>query len=131
MSRYISLGIALDQDIGVAGLFIAGDGGVGSNDFLALDFAGLGIRDIEFGSEGNVLANGQAEDAVFGGQLKAIDGRVVGDLGLLGDGEFLEVDRIQDLLESRLLLFCMMLVHCRERAYVGGSEMVARQQTYG
>lgn len=59
-----------------------------------------------------MLANGQTENAVFGRQLEAVDGGVVRDLGLFGDGELLELGGIKHLLVLGLLLFCVTLVSC-------------------
>jgi hypothetical protein len=45
-----------------------------------------------------VLADGQAEDAVGGGQGEAVDGGVVREDGLLGERELLEDGGVKDLL---------------------------------
>jgi hypothetical protein len=90
--------VALDEQVEVAGVDIGGDGGVGTDDLFVGDGLGLGVLDIEVGGDGDVLANGQAEDAVRGGQGEAVDGGVVGEDGLFGEREFLEDGRVKDLL---------------------------------
>lgn len=55
-----------------------------------------------------MLANGQTEDAVRGGESEAVDGGVVREDGLLGEGEFLEDGWVKD-----LLLLCRMVVLVR------------------
>ena len=45
-----------------------------------------------------MLTDGQAEDAVRGGQGEAVDGSVVGKDGLLGKRELLEDGGVKDLL---------------------------------
>ena len=45
-----------------------------------------------------MLADGQAENAVRGGQGEAVDGGVVGEDGLFGERELLEDGRVKDLL---------------------------------
>jgi len=50
------------------------------------------------GAEGDVLADGQAQDAVRGRELEAVDGGVVGDFSLFGEREFLEFIRVEDFL---------------------------------
>jgi hypothetical protein len=90
--------VALDEQVEVAGVDIGGDGGVGTDDLLVGDGLGLGVLDVEVGGDGDVLANGQAEDAVRGGQGEAVDGGVVGEDGLFGEREFLEDGRVKDLL---------------------------------
>lgn len=102
--------VALDEQVEVAGVDIGGDGSVGADDFLVGHGLGLGVLDVEVGSEGDVLADGQAEDAVRGGQAKAVDGGVVGEDGLLGEREFLKVGGIKDLLGfwgGQWMLFCV------------------------
>lgn len=101
-------GVALDEQVEVAGVDIGGDGSVGADDLLVGDNLGLGVLDIKVGGEGNVLANGQAEDAVGRGQGEAVDGGVVGEDGLFGKREFLEDSRVKD-----LLLFCGIVVSVR------------------
>lgn len=96
MARDVAGGIALDNEVEVAGFDIGGDRGVGAGDFFALDFASLGVGDIESRGERDVLADGKAEDAIVGGELEAVDGGVVRDLLLLGDGELLELVRLED-----------------------------------
>lgn len=68
---------------------VGGDGGVRADDFLGL--AGNGS------SEGDVLADGQAEDIGGTRQGKAVDGDVVRDLSLFLEDEVLELGRVQDL----------------------------------
>lgn len=96
VARDVACGIAFDDEVEVAGFDIGGDGGVGSYDFLAVNLRGLGVGHVEGCGEGDVLTDGKAEDAVLGGQLEAVNGGVVGDLGLLGDGEGLELVRLED-----------------------------------
>lgn len=88
MAGDISLRVALDEEVEVSRVHIAADGGVRSHDFLVLGLVGLGVCHVKVGGEGNVLANGKAEDGLFCGKLEAVDGGVVGGLGFLGDGEF-------------------------------------------
>ena len=45
-----------------------------------------------------MLADGQAEDAVRGGQGEAVDGSVVGEDGLFGERELLVDGGVKDLL---------------------------------
>jgi hypothetical protein len=90
--------VALDEQVEVAGVDIGGDGSVGAHDFLVGGGLGLGVLNIEVGGDGDVLADGQAEDAVRGGQGEAVDGGVVGEDGLLGQRELLEDGWVKDLL---------------------------------
>jgi hypothetical protein len=90
--------VALDEQVEVAGVDIGGDGSVGAHDFLVGGGLGLGVLDIEVGGDGDVLADGQAEDAVGGRQGEAVDGGVVGEDGLLGERELLEDGWVKDLL---------------------------------
>lgn len=57
-------GVGLDEEIEVALVLIGGDGRVGADDFFGL--AGDG------GGEGNVLADGEAEDIGGIGELEAV-----------------------------------------------------------
>lgn len=63
----VALGVALDQEIEVTGLVVAGDGRVGAHDLL--DLAVLLRKD---GANGDVLADGEAEDRLRGGKLEAV-----------------------------------------------------------
>ena len=90
--------VALDEQVEVAGVDIGGDGGVGTNDLLVGHGLGLGVLDVEVGGDRDVLADGQTEDAVRGGQGEAVDGGVVGEDGLFGERELLEDGRVKDLL---------------------------------
>jgi len=90
--------VALDEQVEVAGVDIGGDGGVGTDDLFVGHGLGLGVLDVEVGGDGDVLANGQAEDAVRGGQGEAVDGGVVGEDGLFGERELLEDGWVKDLL---------------------------------
>lgn len=90
--------VALDEQVEVAGVDIGGNRSVRAHDLLVGDGLSLGILDIEVGGERDVLANGQAEDAVRGRQGEAVDGGVVGEDLLLGEREFLEDGRVKDLL---------------------------------
>jgi len=90
--------VALDEQVEVAGVDIGRDGSVGTNDLLVGDGLSLGVLDIEVGGDRDVLADGQTENAVRGGQSEAVDGGVVGEYGLFGQREFLEDGRIKDLL---------------------------------
>lgn len=85
----VALRVGLDEQVEVTGLMVGGDGGVRADDFLGLTGNG--------GSQGDVLADGQTEDISRTGQGEAVDGDVVGDLGLLLEDEFLELGRVQDL----------------------------------
>lgn len=77
MSRDVPRRVRFDEEVEVAGVDIAGDWGVGADDFLVADDFGFGVFDVEVGAEGDVLADGQAEDAVGAGQGEAVDGCVV------------------------------------------------------
>jgi hypothetical protein len=90
--------VALDEQVEVAGVDIGGYGGVGTNDLLVGDGLSLGILDVEVGGDRDVLADGQTEDAVRGGQGEAVDGGVVREDGLFGKRELLEDGRVKNLL---------------------------------
>lgn len=63
-------GVGFDEQVEVAGLVVAGDWGVGADDF----FVGVvGLR--EGGGDGDVLANREAEDGGWGGEFEAVAGR--------------------------------------------------------
>lgn len=62
-------GVRLDDEVDMALVFVRGDGRVRADDFLGL----AGDR----GGERNVLADGEAEDISWAGQLEAVNGRVV------------------------------------------------------
>lgn len=66
---------------------IRGYGGVGADDLFGFRGAGFGVCDGEGGGEGDVLADGEAEDGCGGGECEAVDGCVVGDDGFGGEGE--------------------------------------------
>jgi hypothetical protein len=65
--RDVALRVGLDQEIKVAGLVITGDGGIRADDLLG-SAIGLGKRS----ANGDVLADGKAEDRVAGGQLESV-----------------------------------------------------------
>lgn len=90
--------VALDKQVEVAGVDIGGDGCVGTDDLFVGDGLSLRVLDIEVGSDRDVLADWQTEDAVRGGQSEAVNGSVVGKDGLFGQRELLENGRIKDLL---------------------------------
>lgn len=94
----VSGGVALDEQVEVARVYIGGDGSVGAHNLLVGDGLGLGVLDVEVGGDGDVLADGQAEDAVGSGQGEAVDSGVVGEDGLFGKRELLEDGRVKDLL---------------------------------
>jgi len=71
----------------VARFPIRGYGGVGADDLFGFRGAGFGVCDGEGGGEGDVLADGEAEDGCGGGECEAVDGCVVGDDGFGGEGE--------------------------------------------
>jgi hypothetical protein len=58
----VSGGVGLDEEVDVAVVFVGGDGGVRADDFLAVDGSG----------EGDVLADGEAEDVGRAGKGKTI-----------------------------------------------------------
>jgi hypothetical protein len=62
-------GVALDEEVEVAGILVRGYGGVGADDF----FLGLG----EFSGDRYVLADGEAEDVRWAGEGKAVS-KVIG-----------------------------------------------------
>lgn len=68
----VALRVGLDKEIKVAGLVVAGDGGIRADDLL-----GCAIRLGQRCANGDVLADGKAEDRVAGGQLEAVT--VVGE----------------------------------------------------
>ena len=78
MSANVSSRITLDHEIKVARMHIAADGRVRSHDLFMFRLARLLVFDVEVRCEGDVLADGQAEDAVLRGQLEAVDCGVVG-----------------------------------------------------
>jgi len=90
--------VALDEQVKVAWVDIGRDRGVGTDDLFVGDSLSLWVLDVEVGSDRDVLANGQTEDAVRGGQGEAVDGGVVGEDGLFGERELLEDGRVKDLL---------------------------------
>lgn len=106
MSGDVTLGIALDEKIEVSWLMVARDWCVRTNDLFALDIAALRVGHIESCAERDMLADGQAEDAVFGGKLESVNGGVVRDLGLLGDGEFLEIVGVKHFLVTWCCWLC-------------------------
>lgn len=60
-------GVGLDQQVEVAGLVVAADGGVGPHDLLA---AAVGLGDV--GADGDVLPDRQAEDRRRRGELEPV-----------------------------------------------------------
>lgn len=94
MARDVTGRVGLHDEVEEAGLDVGGDGGVGAHDYLGLGYAIL-IGDIEGSGERDVLPDGQAEDVGVVGELEAVDGGVVRNLGLFGDGEFLEGVRVE------------------------------------
>lgn len=120
----IASGVGLDQKVKVARLVVARDGGIGAHDLLG-GAIGLG----QFGANGDVLADGEAEDRIGGGERETVASRgrsaqaqgkatqggtgragghshgdIVGDDGLLLELELLEGIGLQDLLELCQLL---------------------------
>lgn len=65
-------GVRLDEQVEVAGLVVTGDGGVGPDDLLG-GAIGLG----QLGANGDVLADGKAEDRVRGGEGETVAEDVV------------------------------------------------------
>lgn len=63
----VTLGVRLDEQVKVAGLVVAGDGGVGADNLLG-GAVGLG----EGCADGDVLADGEAEDRLGRGELEAV-----------------------------------------------------------
>jgi hypothetical protein len=91
--------VALDEDIEVAGSSVIGNGSVGTQNLLVGGDLGLWVLDRQGGSERDVLADGQTEDGVGAGETKAVDGCVVRQNHLFGQGELLESGGIEDLLD--------------------------------
>lgn len=58
----VACGVALDEEVKVAGGRVIGDGGVGAEDLFLGGGAGLGVGDGEGGGEGDVLAGWETED---------------------------------------------------------------------
>ena len=75
-----------------------------------------------------MLADGEAEDAIFGGEAESVDGSVVRDLGLLGDREFLELIWLEDRLWRGLSNRCRCWCWCRCLGSWGGSGAVGESQ---
>lgn len=63
----VALRVRLDQEVEVAGLVVAGDGRVGAHNLLC---RAVGLGDGR--ADGDVLADGEAEDVVALGQLEAV-----------------------------------------------------------
>lgn len=59
---YVAGGVGLDQEGELALVIVGGDGCVGAHDILAVDA----------GSDGDVFADGEAEDVVSAGEIKAV-----------------------------------------------------------
>lgn len=85
----VTLGIRLDEQVEIACLMVRGNGGVRADDLLGLTGDAGGERDM--------LTDGQTQDVGGVGQSKAVDGDIVGDLGLLLQSEMLEFGGVQDL----------------------------------
>lgn len=112
--RDVALRVGLDEEVEVAGLVVAGDGSIGTDNLLGVA-VGLGERS----ANGDVLADGEAENGVARGQLEPIargatlvrackglpswhgvlslHGYIVGDDGLLLELKLLEDIWLQDL----------------------------------
>jgi hypothetical protein len=60
----IASGVRLDEEVKVALVFVRGDGCVRANDFFGLTSDG--------GAEGDVLADGEAEDVLLAGELETV-----------------------------------------------------------
>lgn len=60
-------GVGLDQEVKVAGLVVARDGGVGAHDLLG-GAIGLGA----VGADGDVLADGKAKNTLLGGEAEPV-----------------------------------------------------------
>lgn len=67
--RDVALRVGLDEEVEVAGLVVAGDRSVGSYDLLG---GPVGLR--AGSADGDVLADGEAEDGVWRGELEAVAG---------------------------------------------------------
>lgn len=63
----VALGVGLDEEVEVAGLVVTGDGGVGADDFLC---GAIGLLDR--GADGDVLADGEAENRGLCGELESV-----------------------------------------------------------
>lgn len=119
----VALGVRLDEQVKVTRLVVARDGGVGANNLL-----GLAVGLLERSANGDVLADGEAEDGRRRGELEAVaaqcqrcytflggrllvfsdvnlHGDIVGDDRLLLKLKLLEEIRLEDLLK-----FCKELV---------------------
>ena len=85
----VTLRVSLDEQVEVAGFIVGGDGGVRADDLLGLAF--------DCSSEGNVLADGEAEDVGGAGESEAVDCDVVGDFVLFLEEEVLKFGGVEDL----------------------------------
>ena len=77
--RNVTGGVGLDEEVEVAGLVVAGDGGVGADDFFGRA-VGLG----EVGCDRDVLTDWKAEDGVLGWEGESVPVRGLAR-GLLGE----------------------------------------------
>lgn len=130
MSADVASGVALDEDIEVAGSSVVGNGSVRTQNLLVGDDVSLGVLDGQGGSQRDVLANGQAEDRGGARETEAVDGSVVREDNLFGQGELLESGGIKDLLDL-CVDWSVVSRHCRERekALTVVEELVAGQSS--
>lgn len=129
----VALRVGLDEEVEVSRLVVAGDGGVGADDFLGAA-VGLGKR----GADGDVLADGESENGVARGKLEPVaasmlakrrrrhnvrgrgrdlHGDIVGNDSLLLELELLEYIRLEDLLDA-----CSLSSDIRSRG--GGARLL-------
>lgn len=126
----VASGVGLDEDIEVAGSSVVGNGGVGTENLLVGDDLSLGVLDGQGGSQGDVLADGQTEDGGGARETEAVDGSVVREDNLVGQGELLESGGIEDFLDL-CRNWSGLCQNCREREKVLTvvEELVASQSS--
>jgi len=71
VSRNVTGRVRFDEEVEVALVIVGGDRGIGADDFFAFDG----------GCEGDVLADGQAEDVFLVGELESVAGKMLAEKG--------------------------------------------------
>ena len=85
----VTLGVSLDEEVKVTGIFVGGNRSVGAQNLLGLA--------VDVGGERDVLTDGETQDIGWTGESKTVDADIVGDFVLFLEDKVLELVGDEDL----------------------------------
>lgn len=85
----VTLGVSLDEEVKVTGIFVGGNRSVGAQNLLGLA--------VDVGGERDVLTDGQTQDIGGTGERETVDADIVGDFLLFLEDKVLELIGDEDL----------------------------------